>query len=113
LCAALLWAAWVRADNLFPQPAELTADVAFWKRVYTEVDTSSGLLHSARNLSVVYEVMRFPSETSPYTRLRAVEARKEYYRAILHRLAAGKRGSLTADEARGSRYGPKMSTARP
>jgi membrane-bound lytic murein transglycosylase D len=106
LCAALLWTACAAADNTFPKPTELNADVEFWKRVYTEVDTSSGLLHDERNLGVVYEALRFPSATSTSTRLRLVEARKQYYQAILKRIA-GKRDSLTTEEARVLALWPK------
>jgi membrane-bound lytic murein transglycosylase D len=96
----VLWTTSVWAIELFSTPPELTADVAFWKRVYTKVGTSSGLLHDERDLSVVYETLRFSSAASAYTRERKVEARKQYYQAILQRLAAGERENLTTDEAR-------------
>lgn len=106
LCAALLWVACARADEPFPKPAELNADVEFWKRVYTEVDTSSGLLHDERDLGVVYEVLQFPSGMASSTRLRMVEERKRYYQAILKRLAT-KRENLTSEEARVRALWPK------
>jgi len=102
LCVTLIWGVCASAADsmLFPRPAELTADIAFWKRVYTEVDTSSGLVHDDRDLSIVYEVMRFRPDESYSTHYYEAEARKEYYRAILARLAAGKRSDLSNEEAR-------------
>jgi hypothetical protein len=32
----------------FPKPPELVPRVDFWKRIYTVVDTNSGLLHDVR-----------------------------------------------------------------
>jgi membrane-bound lytic murein transglycosylase D len=107
LCASLLWAASVSASELFPKPAELSADVDFWKRVYTEVDTASGLLHDERDLRVVYEVLRFSAAMSASTRARKVEERKQFYQAILKRLAAGKRSNLTTDETKVLALWPK------
>ncbi|MFT6366626.1 MAG: membrane-bound lytic murein transglycosylase D [Bacteroidia bacterium] len=46
-----------RANSLFPLPAELEADVAFWVRVYTQIDTNSGFIHDASKLGVVYETL--------------------------------------------------------
>ena len=102
LCVTLIWGGCAGAADsmLFPRPAELTADIAFWKRVYTEVDTSSGLMHDDRDLSIVYEVLRFRPDESYSTHYYEAEARKEYYRAILARLAAGKRSDLSNEEAR-------------
>lgn len=97
LCITLLWPVFVYADA-FPRPEALAPAVEFWKRVYTEVDTASGLLHDEWNLAVVYEAMRFSESTSPSTRQRRVDERKAYYRAILQRLAAGKRDGLSVDE---------------
>ncbi|MGH8502264.1 MAG: LysM peptidoglycan-binding domain-containing protein [Gammaproteobacteria bacterium] len=110
LCATLFWAAWVSAEAVetpFASPPELAADIAFWKRVYTEVDTSSGLVHDDRDLSVVYEVLRFRPGSSYLARQYEVEARKDFYRAILKRLAAGKRSDLNADEARVLKLRPR------
>lgn len=45
------------ASDLFPLPVELEADVAFWIRVYTQVDTNSGFVHDAKDLGVVYETL--------------------------------------------------------
>ncbi|MBA2491253.1 MAG: LysM peptidoglycan-binding domain-containing protein [Gammaproteobacteria bacterium] len=57
-------------------------------------------MHDDRDLSIVYEALRFRSDTSSTTRYYEAEARKEHYRAILSRLAAGKRSDLSGEEAR-------------
>ncbi|HEX5787035.1 MAG TPA: hypothetical protein VFY03_02565, partial [Woeseiaceae bacterium] len=44
-------AAWAApADDVFPSPPELEADVAFWVRIFAEVDSDSGLMHDNRHL---------------------------------------------------------------
>ncbi len=85
------------ADAL-PRPAELQPAVEFWKRVYTEVDADSGLLHDDRYLGVVYERIELPA-AGQRARQRAVERAKRRYRAILVELAEGTRQGLD-DEAR-------------
>lgn len=82
-------------------PKGLEDEVEFWKRVYTEVDTDSGLLHDASNLDVVYEVIQFPDDLRTRSqRQRYVDRFKAEYRQILGRLAKGKREGLTAAEQR-------------
>ena len=59
------------APKDFPRPAALEKDVAFWKRIYAEVGTDSGLIHDSRDLGVVYEVVKIPTcllYTSPSPR---------------------------------------------
>ena len=86
------------ADEDFPRPAGLEPDVAFWTRVYTEVDTNAGLLHDSRNLAVVYQVVRFDPGQSRRSRNAEVAQLKKNYQAILRQLAAGKRENLTEDQ---------------
>lgn len=85
------------ARSDFPQPKTLEPDVAFWKRIYSEVGTDGGLIHDTHDLSLVYEVVKFPSR---HASERHTEARKRYYQGILRTLAAGKRTGLTNDERR-------------
>ncbi len=84
----------------FARPGGLAADVTFWKRVYTEVDTRSGLIHDSRQLDVVYEVVRFSSHATRRSRARQVKKVKAHYRTVLRRLAGGKRKGLSAEESR-------------
>ena len=84
----------------FPRPVSLEPAIAFWTRVYTEVDTSSGFVHDNRHLSVVYETLRLPKDASPRQRRRATDAAREKYRDILTRLGRGARTNLNAEEKR-------------
>jgi peptidoglycan lytic transglycosylase D len=99
----LLWCALVAiasGQELFPRPPELTSAVAFWTRVYTEVDSNGGFLHDSRNLAVVYETLDFGKEASSRQRSRIRDRAAEKYETILKKLASGERGGLTTDEAR-------------
>ncbi len=92
LCACLLPAA-VPAparSELFPRPPELEPAVAFWIRVYTEVDTRHGFLHDARDLSVVYA--RLPNDR------RRIDDERRRIREDLRTLAGGKREGLSAGQ---------------
>jgi membrane-bound lytic murein transglycosylase D len=84
----------------FPRPPALESDIGFWTRVYSEVDTRGGLIHDARNLGVVYEVIRFAPGSGPRARARRVKQTKRHYKNILITLARGKREGLSAEEQR-------------
>ena len=76
-------------ENPFVRPAELEADIAFWRRVYTEVTTQGGLIHDQDDLGIVYEVMKLPSDLSPKQRSKRIDDTKKKYARILDRLALG------------------------
>src|SRR5678815_2483003 len=76
-------------ESPFVRPAELEPDIAFWRKVYTEVTTEGGLLHDQDDLSVIYEVMKLPSDLSQKQRQKRIEDAKKKYSRILDRLAAG------------------------
>lgn len=84
----------------FSRPPALEADILFWTKVYTEVDTHGGLIHDSSYLGVVYEVVRFPARAGSRTQRNLVKAAKKRYRKILLELATGKRENLTEDQAR-------------
>ncbi len=87
-------------NPVFPKPPELVPRVEFWKRIYTEVDTQGGLIHDARDLGIVYEVVQLPSGLSRRGRDRRTRKAKDRTKAILRTLASGKRRNLSAEEAR-------------
>ncbi len=78
------------AAELFPRPPELEPAIDFWVRVYTEVDTSSGYLHDAQHLDVVYAAL-------PLDR-KQIEAKRESIKAALRVLGSGKRSGLTSEQ---------------
>jgi len=88
------------APSDFPRPAGLEHDVEFWKRIYSEVGTDSGLLHDSRDLSVVYEVVKLPNGASRRARERHTDKRRKHYKSILLKLAKGKRSGLSREEQR-------------
>jgi membrane-bound lytic murein transglycosylase D len=94
------------ASEHFVRPAELEPDVAFWRRIYTEVTTEGGLLHDADDLSVVYEVVKFPADLSPKQRAKRIEEMKKRYARVLDRLASGAT-DLSEDELRVQNLWPK------
>lgn len=83
------------AEN-FPKPAGLEADVNFWVRVYTQVDTRSGFIHDSKNLSVVYAKIKVKG--SPRSNKNHIKKVKAKYVSILKVLAKGKRTNLSSDE---------------
>ncbi len=97
--ATLSWAA-AAQDALFPRPAGLEPAVEFWRRVYTEIDTSSGFVHDSRHLGVVYRTLHFPEDSTRRERSRTLRATYDELRGILERLASGRRESLNAEERR-------------
>jgi membrane-bound lytic murein transglycosylase D len=98
--AILLAGSSVGAGEPLPLPAGLEPNVDFWTRIYTEVSASGGLIHDARHLDVVYEIVRFPSGLSRRARERHVERIKRKYADSLKRLARGRRTGLQEEEAR-------------
>ncbi len=88
----------VRAESLFPRPAGLDRDVAFWTNVYTKINTDEGYVHDTHRLDIVYETLRFAPGMSDRARDRAENKAKARYRKILEQLASGKREGLS-DEA--------------
>jgi membrane-bound lytic murein transglycosylase D len=90
----------------FVRPPELEPDIAFWRRIYTEVSTEGGLMHDPENLSVVYEVVKFPSDLSPRQRSKRIEDLKKRYARMLERIASDAE-DLSEEELRVQDLWPK------
>lgn len=99
-------AASYKTSKHFARPAELEPDIAFWRRIYTEVTTQGGLVHDPENLAIVYSVMKFPAELAPRQRSKRIDDEKKKYARILERLAAGADG-LSEEELRVQALWPK------
>src|SRR3982750_805137 len=69
-----------------PRPEGIQSDVNFWIRVYSEVTTNEGFLHDERNLSVVYETLKFGAGTSARDRQRMVDDHRDRHIAALRRI---------------------------
>jgi membrane-bound lytic murein transglycosylase D len=76
----------------FPVPDSIRPAIAFWKKVYTEVDTEHGYLHDSRNLSIIYDTL--PRDS------RGIDARRKEIVDDLKVLAGGKRSGLSASQQR-------------
>ncbi|MDH5621130.1 MAG: transglycosylase SLT domain-containing protein, partial [Gammaproteobacteria bacterium] len=100
LLVFLVFSAGSIADDTFPQPPDLQADVDFWVDVFTRYGNDEGILHDNRNLAVVYDRLPIPEKTASRERQRRVEKRRKELQAVLRSLATGKRDRLTAEEAR-------------
>jgi membrane-bound lytic murein transglycosylase D len=94
----------VRADSV-PRPEGIKQDVEFWIRVYTEVTTNEGFLHDERNLSVVYDTVKFSAGGSSRERQRLVDERRDRHIDALRRIIAALpteagREALSAEDKR-------------
>lgn len=112
LLAAILFSVSALSSTNFPRPAELQKDVNFWVRIYSRVDTNSGLLHDPWDLSVVYGTVSLPSHASNVERQRIVNQAKARYQSALRQLATGKRTGLTADEQTALNAWPKGTSSQ-
>jgi membrane-bound lytic murein transglycosylase D len=87
-------------SSRFPVPLALRPDVRFWTRIYTQVNTHSGLVHDDRYLSMVYEELHFPKGATDQDIEQQVQKAERHYREVLLKLAKGARNGLNADERR-------------
>lgn len=83
----------------FPVPETLRPNVTFWKRIFTAMDSSSGVLHDETNVTIVYHTLHnLPA--SPRQRQHEIDRYRRHYQRILLRLAQGNGQQLTPEEAR-------------
>jgi membrane-bound lytic murein transglycosylase D len=80
---------------------ELRKQVEFWKRIYGEYGTHQSVIHDARYVDVVYEVVSIDPTSGPRELSRRVKAAKERWRKVLLSLHQKNRtlrsGELSAD----------------
>jgi membrane-bound lytic murein transglycosylase D len=86
-------------DVQFPQPKAIAPAVAFWTRVYTEMDSNAGFVHDARRLDLIYQTLHLDPNASPSAQDKIIRAALGRYREALTRLSKGKRKGLTDEEA--------------
>lgn len=87
------------SEAVFPRPPGIHARIRLWTRVYSEVESTGGLIHDSEQLDVVYEVIRWPKSLSAGEQEKRIARTKNHYQDILERLASGKT-SLTPEERR-------------
>src|SRR3954463_15333596 len=88
LLLACSLAASAYVQGAIPRPEGIRSDVNFWIRVYSEVTTNEGFLHDERDLSVVYETVKFSAGSSPRDRQRTVDDRRDRTVDALRRIIA-------------------------
>lgn len=82
----------------FPRAPSLVSAVAFWTRVYADLDSASGIIHDNRHLHVVYQVLYLNPDAPPLLQSKAIEKTLADYRKALLALASGKRRDLSVIE---------------
>lgn len=75
------------AESVFPIPHELEANVAFWKRVYSEWTSDQIAFSDEDDLSMVYTVIDVPADTHPLFRRQRSEKIKRTKEKIRTTLA--------------------------
>ncbi|MFC1821580.1 transglycosylase SLT domain-containing protein [Thermodesulfobacteriota bacterium] len=76
-----------KASEPFPLYQSIKPNVEFWKKVYTQYSTTEGIIHDARNLNVIYEVIKLKKDARKINRDR-IKRVKSKYRLILQKLAS-------------------------
>ncbi|WGL60310.1 lytic transglycosylase domain-containing protein [Pigmentibacter sp. JX0631] len=85
----------------FPALACIADNVAFWERVYTEIDVNDAFLHDKNDLGIIYS--SFSLASSKALRNKQIEAERKKYTNILNNLANKLKSSAkkwNADEKR-------------
>jgi membrane-bound lytic murein transglycosylase D len=93
----LMWVPLLVADVL-PRPVALEPEIAFWRRVFSEIDSDKGLIHDNRHLNVVYGTVNIPAGASTVQRQRGFDRARKHYQHILEQLARNKRDNLSAEQ---------------
>ena len=75
-------------EDYFPTPDILKNNVAFWKKIYTEVSLKEGLLHDRDYPQIIYEKI-FIGDKSGRSLSAFIDGRKEYYGVMFRNIAAG------------------------
>jgi len=86
------------AQERLPYPRALFHKVEFWKKIYTEHNTSQGLLHDSEDLSIIYEAVDFSDGNRSIIGTRRAEIRQMIFNILQKRgqnLTAGERRVLS------------------
>src|ERR1700722_16204265 len=100
------------AENPMTRPPELERDVQFWIKVYSQVDTNAGFIHDEQNLGVIYETLHFSPGAPPHEREKIVDAARQHYGEVLHRLASATGVQSPDDQRIRDMWGTEASPAR-
>ncbi len=92
LIVLLSQAAGIETDTIFPVPDILKNNVAFWKKIYTEISLNEGVIHDRDYPLVIYERLK-GDYNSP-----SVKARKDAIAASLRSIVSKHGTGLTKEE---------------
>lgn len=85
------------ASWLTPKTPEFRKRIDFWKRIYSEIPTSEGILHDPDDLTVVYEKISVEGLNQRQLQ-RKIRERKEYIRRVLIQFAQEGREGLSDED---------------
>jgi membrane-bound lytic murein transglycosylase D len=100
--AVLFCAASPRAQgdsSLFPVPGILKDNIAFWKKIYTEIPLSQGILHDREYPLVIYKTMELPKQ-GDFSLSRYVENERLAVAQKLTNLATRPESTWTEEETK-------------
>jgi len=80
----------------FPVPKILESNVAFWKKIYTEVSTSEGLIHDYEYPLVIYKKLTVGSESSRL-KSKIIDIEKGHIKALLTTITTQSDTAWTAE----------------
>lgn len=92
ICAASVSSDTYDFDTIFPTPDILKGNVAFWKKIYTEVPMSEGLIHDRDYPLVIFERITNSRDEAK------IQTRKKAIALALGRIATEPQESLTSEE---------------
>lgn len=72
-------------DEIFPEPDIIKDNVAFWRKIYSEISIKEGLLHDRDHPLVIYETIDL-TVIPPGQRYKFINTRKDYYSDIIKKM---------------------------
>lgn len=92
--------AWPLLADPFARPPHVEKAVQFWRQVYAEIDTQSGLIHDNRNPEIVYELLLLDRGDTPRVQQRDIDRRLRDYRRLLTDMAQRSPAHYTEEQRR-------------
>lgn len=84
----------------FPRPDAIKPNIDFWKRVYTEIDTTQGFLHDPTDLSRIYATIDVPARAGRQQRKRVIRREKARVSRLILQVAEKPASQLSGEEKR-------------
>lgn len=110
--AVLLWRMPAVAQSIyddFPIHDSIRSNVSFWKKIYTDYSTTQGVIHDKKNMAIIYEVIALKDRDRHGSRKinkKRIKRVKKKYKAILAKLAQGKKPNSSEEQRVAALFGP-------